>query len=262
MSKHYLKAEITEKRDDGITAVASTALVDRHGEIVEVEGWELKNFKKAPRILWAHDHTIPAIGKATKVWVEGQGKKAKLMFKMAFQDITEFGKQAKELVEQGWIDTFSVGFMAEEMEDNKFTKQELLEISLVNVPANPEAQVAAYKSFADSGIEEEDMVKLGVQPLFVQMLQKQEIMNGKVDSLVQALKADPSGRGKEVVKAQISLSKVIARASDKILENKSNLGRKETVKLATVVKRANEKLVVSLKEESNGKNRRTAQKAV
>lgn len=260
MEKHYLKAEIIEKAD-GITAVASTAVVDRHGEIVEVEGWNLKNFKKAPRILWAHDHTIPAIGKASKIWIEGTGKKAKLMFKVVFQDITEFGKQAKRLVEEGWIDTFSVGFMAEEMEDNKFTKQELLEISLVNVPANPEAQVAAYKSFKEAEISDTDMMKLGVQPLFVQMLQKQEIMDGKVDSLVQALKADPIGRDKEVVKSQISLSKVIARASDTILGQRS-VEDQQTVKLVKVVKRANEKLVTSLKEQSNGKNRRTAEKAV
>jgi hypothetical protein len=30
---------------------------------------QLKNFKKNPVLLWAHDHTIPAIGTATKIWV-------------------------------------------------------------------------------------------------------------------------------------------------------------------------------------------------
>jgi len=251
MDKHYIKAEILEKTDNGLTAVASSNLVDRHGEIVEVDGWDLKNFKKAPRILWSHDHTIPAIGKASKVWIEGKGAKAKLMFKMVFQEVTELGRQAKQLVEQGFIDTFSVGFMAEEMEDNKFTKQELLEISLVNVPANPDAQVAAYKSFKKAGIEEAEMRKLGVEPLLVQLLQKQEMMGGQVDSLVKAVKANPEGRDKKTVRKQVNWGKVIARTSDKLLSDKSGMSG-EKVRLVKVMKRANEKLAASLKEESNG----------
>lgn len=251
MIKQFVKAEIVDKSSDAITAIASTETIDRHGEIVSVEGWNLKNFKKAPRILWSHDHTIPAIGRATKIWVEGTGKSAKLMFKAVFQDITDLGKQAKALVDGGWIDTFSVGFMADEMIDNKFTKQELLEISLVNVPANPDAQITAYKMFSEAGVSPEQMKAVGVDVHYVELKQKTDILMDKVDLVVKALEqgVNPKVEHQAVTDDRLSSSKVMAKAVDKILANKTNMSRQEVVSLAKVIKRTNEKLAVQFKKD-------------
>lgn len=156
MEKGFVKAQII-KRDattQEFTAVASSALVDRHGEIVSVEGWDLENFKANPVLLWSHDHTIPAIGKATKIWVDGVGDKAKLMFTGIWQTVTQEGRDAAELVAQGIINSFSVGFLPREMVGNKYTDQELLEISLVNVPANPQAVMLAYKNLKEKGLSD------------------------------------------------------------------------------------------------------------
>jgi HK97 family phage prohead protease len=155
--KLFTKAQIVDKDTTAntFTAVASTAAVDRHGEIVSPEGWDLENFKKNPVLLWSHDHTIPAIGKATKVWVEGFGAQAKLMFSGVWQTVTEEGKAAAQLVSDGILNSFSVGFLPYDMEGNTYTEQELLEISLVNVPANPDAMMLAYKSLKDNGFDEE-----------------------------------------------------------------------------------------------------------
>ena len=57
------------------------------------------------------------------------------------------------MFDQGIINSFSVGFKPLEAEGNTFVKQELLEISAVNVPANPEARVMAYKSLQNAGFE-------------------------------------------------------------------------------------------------------------
>ncbi len=156
MKKFFTKAQIINKdvANNTFTAVASTATVDRHGEIVSPEGWDLENFKKNPVLLWSHDHTIPAIGKATKVWVEGFGAQAKLMFSGVWQTVTEEGKAAAQLVADGILNSFSVGFIPTEMMGNTYTEQELLEISLVNVPANPDAMMLAYKSLKDNGFNE------------------------------------------------------------------------------------------------------------
>ncbi len=154
--KLFTKAQIV-KQDAALgtfTAVASTATVDRHGEVVSPEGWSLENFKKNPVLLWSHDHTIPAIGVATKVWVEGFGEAAKLMFTGKWQTVTEQGKAAAALVAEGILNSFSVGFIPSEMVGNTYTEQELLEISLVNVPANPDAMMLAYKSLKDNGFSE------------------------------------------------------------------------------------------------------------
>lgn len=157
LSKRLVKAQIVDKdvANNSFTAVASTATVDRHGEVVSVDGWNLENFKKTPVILWSHDHTKMAIGKATKIWVEGFGDAAKLMFSGVWQTVTEEGKAAAQLVADGILNAFSVGFMPTEMVGNTYTEQELLEISLVNVPANPDAVRLAYKSLKDSGFSEE-----------------------------------------------------------------------------------------------------------
>lgn len=157
MKQKFTKAHIVkqDQKSGTFTAIASTATVDRHGEIVSPEGWDLANFKKNPVLLWSHDHTIPAIGKATKIWVEGFGESAKLMFEGIWQTVTEEGKAAAQLVAEGILNSFSVGFIPTDMVGNTYTQQQLLEISLVNVPANPDAVMRSYKSLKENGFSEE-----------------------------------------------------------------------------------------------------------
>jgi phage head maturation protease len=107
--KLFTKAEI-ERTDKGLVAVATTAVEDRHGEVVTIEGWDTKNFKKNPILLWAHDHTEPAIGVAKNLRVDGAGKKAKMVFEPVFHDLTDKAKALKSMVEEGIINSFSVGF--------------------------------------------------------------------------------------------------------------------------------------------------------
>lgn len=263
MEKRYTKAEIIEKKDDRFVAVASSAKEDRHGEIVSVEGWDIKNYKKQPRILWAHDHSIPAIGKATKVWIDGKGKGAKLMFEMVFQEVTELGRAAKKLVEDGFIDTFSVGFLPREMEGNTFTEQELLEISLVNVPANPEAMIRAYKSLSKAGFEKQTITELGIPALILDEMQdfKKEVkdIRKQLDSVVKAqVPAAPQVRSTRLLRDRQSMHKIIARASDKLLEGEKKvaLRKADRTQLLKVIKAANEHLLVGQKEQiNNGENR-------
>ena len=263
----HVKATI-EKSDGKFVAVASTASEDRHGEIVSVEGWDIKNYKKNPVLQWAHDHTEPATGVAKNLKVEGVGKKARLVFEPVFHDYTEKAKALKAMVEEGILNSFSVGFRPLEMDGNVFTKQELLEISLVNVPANPDARMLAYKSLESKGLDtsvigeikawtEEVKAEKEDDSETIESLQAQlNDMQDKYELLVKGLKnLNPHGRSSEVVKARLSLNKVIARATDKLLEQSPNKDS-QTATLAKVDKRANEKLIVDQKQEIklNGKN--------
>lgn len=256
MSEFIVKAEV-EKTDKGLLAVASSSVVDRHGEVVSVSGWDLKNFKKNPVLLWSHDHTIPAIGVAKTIKVEGTGKTAKLMFSPEFHDITPEAKAIKTMFDQGILNSFSVGFKPIDMDGNTYTKQELLEISAVNVPANPDARMMAYKSLQDAGFEKsviknvvgEELIN-DVEPEEVDILElKAELAEVKeqLADVVKGLKhLNPQGRKEEVVKSRLSLAKVIVRATDKQLESKSS---QKSASLSKVVKRATESLIVDLKEE-------------
>jgi HK97 family phage prohead protease len=171
----YIEAEITKASDGSFVAVASTNAVDRHGEIVDNNGWELKAFKKNPVILWAHDHDEPAIGVSKKTWVEGSGKSAKLMIQPLIHDVTEKARAVKALIDMGVIKTLSVGFKPLESPDGvTFTKNELLEVSMVNVPANGEAMVMAYKGLKDKGFEDEVLEDIGVPVGVTEQLVTQE----------------------------------------------------------------------------------------
>lgn len=257
--KLYLKAEIEEK-DGSLIAVASTSVEDRHGETVSVEGWDLKNFKKNPVLLWGHDHTQPAVGVAKKTWVEGVGKKAKLMIEPVFQEVTELGRAVKQLVADGFIRSLSVGFRPIDQDGTAYTKQELLEVSFVNVPANPEAMMLAYKSLKEAKVEEEVISKL-VDVDMADYLAKQEQrinrLEGKVDTAVKGLEhLNPHlGRDQRIVKERLSLNKVIAKASDQLLAEKQQLPTR-AVTLIKAIKISNEIIIGSQKGELNGSNQR------
>lgn len=255
---YYTKAEIQQK-DGKIYGIASSAVEDRQGEIVSVDGWDLKNFKKAPRLLWAHDHTEPAIGKVTKTWYEGDGKSKKLMFEAIFQDVTDKARAIAQLVKDGFINTFSVGFKPLEIDGNTITKSELLEISVVNVPANPEAMMLAYKSLKTAGIEDEVIKEVGIEPseedtlieeLKVELAETRELAEKANDTAELAVKGlqhlAPHRSKHEVATERLKHSKVIAKAADKML-GKSSVSSTKAVSNAKVIKRSSEMLIRSLK---------------
>lgn len=135
------------------TAIASTDSEDRMGEVIEQDGWDLANFKNNPVLLWAHDDRLPRIGLAQKLRVEKANGKSALMFEPKFNEATELSRAIKQIFEDEG-GTFSVGFMPLEMDGNTYTKAELLEISAVNVPANQDAMMLAYRTLRQRGISE------------------------------------------------------------------------------------------------------------
>ena len=58
----------------------STGALDRYNSTIAVEGWKTENFEKNPVVLWAHDDSIPAIGRAANVRVEGGRLKSRATF--------------------------------------------------------------------------------------------------------------------------------------------------------------------------------------
>jgi len=149
MKYKHLHVEIKGVNDEThtISGVFSTADEDRHGEIVDQKSWEVSDYLKNPVILFAHDHNQPAIGKATKLFFNGDGNlEGDIQFaakEYPFADIIY------KLYKNGYMRAFSVGFQNEVVEYNEeenqvtLKKNHLFEISTVNVPAN---QLALAKS--------------------------------------------------------------------------------------------------------------------
>ena len=136
-----------------ITAVASTEIVDRYGDIVVQDGWELENFKKNPVLVWNHDYSRPPLAEIKDIRIED----GKLVFSAKFPEkgVYDLADTVYELYKRGILKAFSVGFIPKEYEPNDnggytYKKQELIEISAVTIPANPEALVMAFKAYFDA----------------------------------------------------------------------------------------------------------------
>ena len=137
------QAEIS---DDSFPWVFSTNDCDRFDERVDPKGWELDRYLDNPVVLWAHCHSIPAIGVTTKL---SASDNLSGTIKFNAKSYDEFGWSIGERVKNGVIRAGSVGMLVKEIEfvDHKknpeetcvliIRKQELLEFSICNVPANP-----------------------------------------------------------------------------------------------------------------------------
>lgn len=138
MNKQYLKGLVkTEKGSNQFNVIASTATIDRQGESIDQAGWDLTNFLKNPVILWAHDYSSLPIGIAESTQVTDQGLVMNGRF--ASGEANPMADNVRMLYEDGILKTVSVGFIPKERNGNIITKAELLEVSFVPVPANPEA---------------------------------------------------------------------------------------------------------------------------
>jgi len=140
------KLKMNEKLEDGFEWTLSTFDLDRYGERIDPNGWDFKRYMVNPVVEWAHRYDIPAIGKIEGLAVDGEGLHGIVRFNDKSFD--PFGWSIGQRVKAGVIRAGSVGFRVIEIEipdkateqDGTsliFRKQELLEFSICNVPANP-----------------------------------------------------------------------------------------------------------------------------
>lgn len=136
---------------DGLDFVLSDETPDRMGEIIAAAGWQLENFKKNPIALFGHRGDFP-IGKWTDLHVEKGALRGNL--ELAPAGTSARIDELRNLIEAGILKAVSVGFRPlekkpmDEQADKffgpfKYLKQELVECSLVSIPANPNALAVA-----------------------------------------------------------------------------------------------------------------------
>lgn len=164
----------TEKGADGATtyrAIASTAALDRDREVLLPKGAITENFMKNPVMLFIHQYKQVPVGKVTSINIT----KDAVSFTFEFAN-TDLGNELKSLYDSGFMSAFSVGLYPQksmwidEQTPDAFevtypdgTKDtfdmtkykvkpdrivlawELLEISPVPVPSNPEALLLRAK---------------------------------------------------------------------------------------------------------------------
>ena len=154
------KQFIPEVKADGdsraLVFTITTDSVDRQGDTIKADGWDISAYRKNPVVLWAHDYSMLPVARATRVWREGNGLKARAEFTP--EGLVKFNDIVFEMYKGGFLSAVSVGFNPTkwaftEDKDRRygvdFMEQELLEFSAVPVPANAEALIEARSAGAD-----------------------------------------------------------------------------------------------------------------
>lgn len=143
-----VKAVNEEERS--VDFILSTGSMDRQGDCVKPEGWDLKNYRANPVVLWGHDYDSLPVAKARNVRIEDGALKGTAVFTPA--GMARFNDTVFEMLKGGFLNAVSVGFMPKKWafaQDNErpfgidFEEQELLEFSVVPVPAHPQALIDA-----------------------------------------------------------------------------------------------------------------------
>ncbi len=133
--------------------IASTGALDRYEEIIEPSGWRLDAYRRNPVFQNAHRYGDVAntLGRAlvTEVRELGGGRSGLFQRVEFATEVNPAAKVAYGLYRDGFLRAVSVGFIPIRWEDGneqsgfrrRYLEQELLEVSAVAVPANPEALI-------------------------------------------------------------------------------------------------------------------------
>lgn len=232
INKDVASKALSEKNRT-VTFIASTPNVDRDGDVTNSKGWKLDNFIKNPVIGYQHQvvshglcitpdpDDIIGVGKNLRI-----GDKGELLVDITFEgaDVNPKADKIFKKVQAGTLSAVSVGFIPVANEYGEYSRkgiaekgenpdanylfgQELLEISIVNVPANPDA-VALRKSLKSQ--------TAGALVNLSKMLDKSfsELEKMSVGEVVKALE----GNTKEPEVIKIDASEAIEQLDKKIKE--------------------------------------------
>ena len=149
----FSTAEVLGERQ--VRYTISTGTVDRQNDTVSVTGWDLTAFLLNPVVLWGHDARSLPIGRCVDIANDGAALKAVVEYVPSDMPVVgELAEAVLRMSRTGFLSATSVGFRPLEYEFAKdrddddswwapldFIRQELLEFSIVTIPANPEALI-------------------------------------------------------------------------------------------------------------------------
>lgn len=135
---------------------ASTSALDKQGDVIEPTAFarSLPAFIDNGPIYWQHEEaynpTAMPIGKAMSARIADNG-----LWIVARWANTDQAQEVRQLVMDGIVSRLSVGFTPIQMHrdsalgHNVITEADLLEVSVVAIPANDEARIVAAKAWLD-----------------------------------------------------------------------------------------------------------------
>lgn len=129
----------------------------RNGLVTDMEGWDLAHYLLNPVVLFAHQSEEMPIGRAGDVGLVGQQMLATVTFAETLR-----GVEAETLVASGMLNGMSVGIRLLDWEIRRGEggmmigvhshRQELLELSVLGLPAQATALVRGREGFISEGL--------------------------------------------------------------------------------------------------------------
>ena len=203
---HTVKANSINEKDRTIEVVASKEVVDRQGDKVIINGISIDKFVKNPVVPFAHNYSSLPVAKAVGIKFEGDELVMKLQF--ASKELHEFADTVFNMFKEGFLNAVSIGFIPLKSSFDEtegafvIEKSELLEVSVVPVPANQDALVRSFEAMKSVNIKAEE--------------KSQEIMK-------ETVKAKPdmaiSVRDVDAVKEELEKAETIIAEADEEIES-------------------------------------------
>ena len=198
----------------GMEFCLSDESVDRMGDIIQADGWNIESFSRNPIALFNHNPNF-VIGRWQDLKVADKSLRGRLI--MAPEGTSNRIDEIRKLIDAGILKAVSVGFRDLESvpldkknpySGSRYLKAELVETSLVSVPANPNA-LAISKS-------------LGISP------ETQDLVFAKHGNRDKIKRREFTGKHADTTRrkrrrAMTPLSERIAKIQDLIVENKDQL---------------------------------------
>jgi len=143
-----IEVKSVDEKNRSVKFCFSDNSVDRYGEIVDQKTWDTKSYEKNPVILWGHnpEHAQNVIGSGGGLELDINGKS----YITATFDDDDHSSLIFNKLKKGILRCVSAGFIPHtlEFEDDVpvLKDNELLEVSVVAIPANRNAVALDYKA--------------------------------------------------------------------------------------------------------------------
>lgn len=190
-----------------IRFIGSDESLDRDGDTISVDGWDVSAYMKNPVVIYGHDYSSLPIARTVSVTPDKRARQ--LIFDIKFPTIEELSSNPAtpsehalrvdaiyNMAKAGILNTVSVGFRGIDYEatptGRAYKKQELMEISIVPIPANPNA-VAIMRA-----AKVPDAVMKGVFTMGINKIadpDKNPSMYDIIRAINKALNPNPNGNG-------------------------------------------------------------------
>lgn len=212
--------EMYEEKENNIWSfVVSTPEVDRYGTIIIPSGIDYTAYMNNPIVLAQHDATRFPVGRCLGLYMNGENLEATVQVEC----ITEEGRALNALIEAGYVKAVSVGIIPVESEEqtidgNKvkvFTKSELVEFSIVSVPANRGALIK--RTFSETLSQFIQRYKEETRMLTPEIEQK--LKDELLPAVKEAIITELTNLGFSIDEAQAAVEAMIGVGSEALLAN-------------------------------------------